>query len=432
MKNKNRAFTLVELLAVIVILAVILVIAIPQIMNVIKSARMSSIKDSAMLIAEQAEKDYLSQQVLNKDYNESSIPCSDVAKLNDDYASCKITYNNGIATVKLKGSSTGKFANISCKGTKDNMECKEKEALTGYTDAVEYFTNLCDNTTGCNEGTNTNGLITTNNTELRYRGSNPNNYVTFNDEVAGWRIVGVFDGRVKLVRKDSLGIYSWDSSLSDSNSNGGCGINQWGETGTYEGADLKTELNGDYLNSSLSSNTTWYNGNNNKKTATFDKSKVLKASAQELIDDAVWYTGGVPSNNPVTLADAYAAERGTQGKMCTLGNACNDTVERTTSWTGKVGLIYISDYAYASGYTSCAQNMMIVGDCNNNWMASYGFTITPLPNSWSAYFTWNAYEHYVSYYYSYTTSPVHPSVYLIPDIQVKGTGTVGDPFIFAE
>ena len=40
MKNKKKkAFTLVELLAVIVILAVILVIAIPQIMNVIKTAR---------------------------------------------------------------------------------------------------------------------------------------------------------------------------------------------------------------------------------------------------------------------------------------------------------------------------------------------------------------------------------------------------------
>ena len=76
-KNKKKAFTLVELLAVIVILAVILVIAIPQIMNVIKAARLSSIKDSAMLIAEQAEKDYISQQVLNKDYNSTSIPCTD-------------------------------------------------------------------------------------------------------------------------------------------------------------------------------------------------------------------------------------------------------------------------------------------------------------------------------------------------------------------
>ena len=89
--KKKKAFTLVELLAVIVILAIILVIAIPQIMKVIKQARMSTFKDSAILIATQAEKDYLSNQVLNKDYSNTSIPCSDVAKLNNDYDTCVIT-----------------------------------------------------------------------------------------------------------------------------------------------------------------------------------------------------------------------------------------------------------------------------------------------------------------------------------------------------
>ena len=155
MKKKKKAFTLVELLAVIVILAIILVIAIPQIMKVIKAARLSSIKDSAMLIAEQAEKDYLSQQVLNKDYNASSIPCDDVAKLNDDYEGCTITYNNGIATVTLSGTSNGKFAGITCTGTKDNMTCtEESSSLSNYvyafgeindvSEGVEDYTQLRD------------------------------------------------------------------------------------------------------------------------------------------------------------------------------------------------------------------------------------------------------------------------------------------------
>ena len=43
--KKKKAFTLVELLAVIVILAIILVIAIPQIINVIRTTRISSFKD---------------------------------------------------------------------------------------------------------------------------------------------------------------------------------------------------------------------------------------------------------------------------------------------------------------------------------------------------------------------------------------------------
>ncbi|MBQ1813066.1 MAG: prepilin-type N-terminal cleavage/methylation domain-containing protein [Bacilli bacterium] len=60
MKNK-KGFTLVELLAVIVILAIILIIAIPQIMNTIKTTRLKSIEDSARLIATNADKDYLAQ-----------------------------------------------------------------------------------------------------------------------------------------------------------------------------------------------------------------------------------------------------------------------------------------------------------------------------------------------------------------------------------
>lgn len=55
---------------------------------------------------------------------------------------------------------------------------------------------------------------------IRYYGSDPDNYVTFNGETAGWRIIGVFDTedengnkskRIKLVRATSIGDYSWDN-----------------------------------------------------------------------------------------------------------------------------------------------------------------------------------------------------------------------------
>ena len=429
-KNKKKAFTLVELLAVIVILAVILVIAIPQIMNTIKAARLSSIKDSAMLIAEQAEKDYISQQVLNKDYSETSIPCSDVAKLNDDYASCNITYNNGVATVKLKGASNGKFAGITCTGTKDSMECKSKTPLLGYSDAVEYFTNLCDNTTGCNDASNTSGLIKTNGTELRYRGSNPNNYVTFNDEVAGWRIVGIFDGRVKLVKKTSLGSYSWDTSVQEGDDavNKGWGVNEWSKS------DLMNELNGDYLDTTLTYNTTWYNGRGNKKTATFTYTNRLSSEAQELIDDATWYLGGF-SASTTSVTDLYLAERGSS--TCQTANTIgcvtskkNDGVERTTRWIGKIGLIYPSDYGYASGNRNCVTNMGTDPNCDSNWMKSYGWTISP--QYLNATYAWYASATTVPMDNVSSAKSVRPSLYLIQDIQIKGSGTSSDPYVFAK
>ena len=61
---------------------------------------------------------------------------------------------------------------------------------------------------------------------------------------------GKKETRIKIIRITSLGNYSWDTS--DSNADSGYGINDW------TGADLMHELNGDYLNTSLSANTKWY------------------------------------------------------------------------------------------------------------------------------------------------------------------------------
>ena len=76
-KRKNNGFTLVELLAVIVILAVILVIAVPQIMNVITESRKGALISSAKLIASTAETKKLSNDLLGID---KVLTCSDVAK----------------------------------------------------------------------------------------------------------------------------------------------------------------------------------------------------------------------------------------------------------------------------------------------------------------------------------------------------------------
>ncbi len=54
--NKKRGFTLIELLAVIVILAVIALIAVPQILNILSSARKSAAESSALSIAKSADK----------------------------------------------------------------------------------------------------------------------------------------------------------------------------------------------------------------------------------------------------------------------------------------------------------------------------------------------------------------------------------------
>ena len=86
----------------------------------------------------------------------------------------------------------------------------------------------------------------TSDNNLRYVGANPCNYVKIDNEI--WRIIGVMnnidDGtgkketRIKLIRKDAIGIYSWDSSESSINS--GYGVNEWSQ------ADLMKLLNPGY------------------------------------------------------------------------------------------------------------------------------------------------------------------------------------------
>ena len=135
--QKNKGFTLVELLSVIVILAVILIIAVPQIMSVIESARKGSIESTAKLIAEGAEREYTNRKILGKDTN--NIECSDVSSMNsNDYGTCVITFDNrGKATVKVTGK--GKFEGYTCNGNSTNMECVKGE-IPGSTETdVQYF-----------------------------------------------------------------------------------------------------------------------------------------------------------------------------------------------------------------------------------------------------------------------------------------------------
>ena len=64
--KKRNGFTLVELLAVIVILAIILVIAVPSIMNTIKDARKASYESTAKMVASAAETQYMVALTLDK------------------------------------------------------------------------------------------------------------------------------------------------------------------------------------------------------------------------------------------------------------------------------------------------------------------------------------------------------------------------------
>ena len=119
----KKGFTLIELLAVIVILAIILIIAVPRILEAINGSKISAMESSAKLIVRGAEQKQLEKNALG---DSTAVTCTEVAEYNsNDYDTCTLTFNNGVASITLSGKTGGKFEGIECSGTKDTLACAE-------------------------------------------------------------------------------------------------------------------------------------------------------------------------------------------------------------------------------------------------------------------------------------------------------------------
>ena len=317
---------------------------------------------------------------------------------------------------------------------------------------------------------------------LRFIGANPNNYVSFNGQI--WRIIGVFDGRLKII-EDSIGYYSWDSSGVDVNDEY---RNQWGASGTYTGADLMKLLNPGYesnkdlkcnatyseceTNSSyvegLVNNSLWWNGQSgycynyaNYVTVScdFTTTGLQSDTARNMIDTSIWYLGSnIASDNiwdgRITASYLYNMERSSySGKQCSSGTYCTDTVDRTTTWQGKVGLLYPSDYAYATGGGSTYNRTQCLSytvgyvsdssvsnwnntytDCkNNDWLlpSSWTWSLSPSAHSSNSYFVFFVHTAgFVSSDGAMNARSVRPVVFLKSSVQFtgEGNGTQSKPF----
>ena len=305
--------------------------------------------------------------------------------------------------------------------------------------------------------TDTTNLATDDYGNIRYIGSNPNNYVSIDGDI--WRIIGTMkdidDGtgnksdRVKLIRSESIGGYSWDTS--ESSVNGGKGVNEW------SGADLMKLLNPGYESELVGGSLYWnnqsgtcYSDENNVTTSCNFTSTGIKDKLKTLISDAVWNTGANDGKtytyNNIITSKFYELERSSNtGKICSSGNYCNDTVERTTTWKGLVGLMYPSDYGYATSGGSTTDRATCLNtdlwswdsssasDCkNNDWLFnnSYQWTISPFASFSIANAAFGVdYLRHVGSYSAYNNNAARPVVYLKSSVKISGgEGTSESPF----
>ena len=405
---KKNGFTLVELLSIVVILGIIVVVALPQISGSIGSKKEKQY-NKIVKIVENAGKVYLIENV-----TKDSVSIDILIK--NDYLTSGL--KNPINNTPL----TGCVKKI----TSDGVTKYKYEVDNCPNYLTTYIMDLYDN----EETRIENGLKKDNTSDenIRYYGANPNNYVSFNNEL--WRIIGVFGNNVKLVRSEKIGNLSWDSS--ESSVNYGYGVNEWSQS------DLKNYLNTMYYGGT---SVTCYNGQNNQ-TTTCPTNK-LDNTSKSLIDNHTWNTGA-PNYNKIynsttesyDTVEFYKAERGTvNGKICSSGTYCNDTVTRTTEWTGYIALPYITDYAYASSENDCNTKIdqSSTYKCkNNNWMHRIEFTwyISPSADSSDARNVWDVYgDGGAGDNRACNSNGFSPAIYLKSNVlKLEGTGTSTDPY----
>ena len=422
---KKNAFTLVELLAVIAILTIIMVISVPQLITSLKNKKTDALEKTKDLLIS-AARNYVIDYELKVP---TSISIETLCK--NDYLECPI--KNPKDNSNLNG-----YVNV------DDNKVYVYSDTRDYITIKDYIIDLYnDESLRTSNGLKKDNTVDTN---IRYYGSDPNNYVSFNNEL--WRIIGVFGNNVKLVRSESLGSLSWDSS--DSSINKGNGINQWGEStdvngNTYLGANLQVYLNKMYYGGDTT--VTCYDGSNN--TTTTCPTNTLDRTAKLLIDKHTWSLGAIEMSIEDTIS-FYNAERGTaNGKTCTSGTYCNDSVIRTTKWTGYVALPYITDWAYASSESACETNIQTKDSSNlfvcknNNWMQRSDWTwyLSPGVQSANANYVWTVsgngnVANYIMFgamsKFAYYGSNVAPSIYLKSSVLMKGgSGTSSDPYKLA-
>ena len=256
----------------------------------------------------------------------------------------------------------------------------------------------------------------THDSNIRYIGASPNNYIDIGDRDGEgqpilWRIIGVMnnitnldnggqqESLIKIIRAESIGTYSWDSSIIDENR--GFGINEWSQ------ADIMKLLNpqdvytdtptvGASLYWLHTSGNCYSEYNETNKTCNFTNSG-LSEEAKKKIAKVRWNTGTIGEkydNSKLSAKYMYDAERSdNNGKTQCEGKGasfCSDTIPRTTTWDGYMGLMYPSDYGYAVGGNvrdNCISNSIFSYkdiECNDNdWLKitnDYIWTMTPLPS----------------------------------------------------
>ncbi len=267
---------------------------------------------------------------------------------------------------------------------------------------------------------------------IRYYGINPNNYIYFNcsdynNQTAStceiWRIIGVFDGKVKIMRGSQIGTLAWDQDKNSDTS-----LTTYDNNWTT--ASLMTLLNNQYYDGDTSGTVTYYSGSDGSTSTTINMSNVgiKNDETREMIVDTTWNLGGWFSAMIYTFV------------MNGHENSTTVYSGNSSVWTGKIALAYPSDYGYAVDFTKCNKtlyNYNASACTSNNWMynivtnngGTAGWLLTPISNDGVSAWHVNTQGYLRDLYNTYLAESVTPALFLHSNVIYNGgDGSSTNPY----
>ena len=275
----------------------------------------------------------------------------------------------------------------------------------------------------------------------RYAGANPNNFVCFGSDTSPcptdnlYRIIGVFGENYHGVTgKQLVKLIKYDYMTTDELGTDGDysqTYKEWGMDSTYKGTYGDGERIGVYYwnyKATGSATNTWSTSLLNKTNLNTNFINYLGTTWANKIATVTWKVGGNTWANIGTKTSSVAYTNEITNPVTT------NTTDNATTYSAKIGLMYVSDYGFAASPDAWTLTMSSYNNTtatNNNWMymGLYEWTISRNADySNVAFFVY--YDGSVGSYDVFSYDGVRASFNLESSVSyVSGSGSMSDPIV---
>ena len=304
--------------------------------------------------------------------------------------------------------------------------------------AKQYTGTQGENSLYYHDSTLTNGA---GDNSYRYAGANPNNFVCFGSDASPcpidnlYRIIGVFGENYHGVTgKQLVKLIKYDYMTTDELGTDGDysqTYKEWGMDSTYKGTYGDGERIGVYYwnyKATNSATNTWSTSLLNKTNLNTNFINNIGTTWANKIATVTWKVGG---NTYANISQSVPA---TTYQNEIVNPVTTNTTDNATTYSAKIGLMYVSDYGFAASPEAWTLTMSSYNNTtatNNNWMymGLYEWTISRYADTSHNAFRVRS-DGYVSFSYVDSHSGVRASFSLESSVSyVSGSGSMSDPIV---